>query len=494
MNNHNQWTVSTELNSISMRMRKTRNTRRAWAGIIGVWIYLSCVALTSAWAGDLRVGRAEADITPPVGMPVGGLFYLRLSTGRHDDLHAKALVMEKDGVKVALVACDLIGVPARIARSARQLIEKTSGLPGDRVMISGTHTHTGPEMDPVILESAEKETAKIIEEYFATLPAKIAESVKLAEANLTPARAWAAVGRENSLSFNRRFLMKDGTVRFNPGKLNPDIVRPVGPIDPDVAVVYFDSPDSQPLATYVNFPMHLDTVGGMSFSADYPLTLGKLLREVKGPHMLTVFTIGTAGNINHLDVKSGARQNDHEEAARIGMVLASEVLKTYARLKSPITGPLKVSRDFVKLPVPELKPGEVERSRAVVERSRIPGPGGPAFLETVRAFTVLHVAEFQGKPIEAEVQVITLGDEVAWVGLPGEIFVELGKAIKLASPYPTTIICELSNDSIDYVPNRKAFAEGAYEVITAQCTPGSGEALVEAATRLLVEAFHRNQK
>jgi hypothetical protein len=288
--------------------------------------------------------------------------------------------------------------------------------------------------------------------------------------------------------------MKDGTIRFNPGKLKPDIIRSVGPIDPDVAVVYFDSPDSQALATYVNFPMHVDTVGGTAFSTDYPLSLGKSLREVKDPQMLTLFTIGTAANINHINVKSGAQQNGQEEAARIGTVLASEVLRTYAKMKSPITGPLKVSREIVKLPVPELKPGEVERSRAVVERSRQPGPGGPTLLETVPAFKVLNVAECEGKPIEAEVQVIALGDELAWVGLPGEPFVELGMAIKLASPFPTTIICELAKDSIGYIPDRKGFAEGALEVMGAQCAPGSGEALVEAATRLLVDAFHRSPK
>lgn len=93
-------------------MIKTRNAGRSRAGIIGVWAYFLCLVLPSVWAGDLRVGRAEIDITPPVGMPMGAQFYYRLSTGRHDDLHAKALVMEKDGVRVALVACDLVGIPA----------------------------------------------------------------------------------------------------------------------------------------------------------------------------------------------------------------------------------------------------------------------------------------------------------------------------------------------------------------------------------------------
>ena len=153
----------------------------AGPGIAGIWICFSCLLLMPAWADDLRVGRAEVNITPPLGMPMGGLFYIRLSTGGHDDLHAKALVLEKDGVKMALVACDLVGMPARIVQATRQLIEKTSGLQGDRVMISGTHTHTGPEMDPIILAGVQKETSKIVEEYFASLPVKIAECVRLAE-------------------------------------------------------------------------------------------------------------------------------------------------------------------------------------------------------------------------------------------------------------------------------------------------------------------------
>jgi hypothetical protein len=93
--------------------------------------------------------------------------------------------------------------------------------------------------------------------------------------------------------------------------------------------------------------------------------------------------------------------------------------------------------------------------------------------------------------MEAEVQVISLGDQIAWVGLPGEIFVELGQAIKLASPFPHTIVVELANGSIGYVPNRRAYPEGAYEVISSRVAAGGGEMLVDAAVRLLIE--HRQR-
>ena len=109
----------------------------------------------------------------------------------------------------------------------------------------------------------------------------------------------------------------------------------------------------------------------------------------------------------------------------------------------------------------------------------------PAFMEKVKAFQVLDVVAQAGRPFEVEVQVITLGDQLAWVSLPGEVFVELGLAIKQASPYAQTMIVELANGSVGYIPNRAAYAEGNYEVVSARCAEGSGEMLVEAALRLL---------
>jgi hypothetical protein len=106
----------------------------------------------------------------------------------------------------------------------------------------------------------------------------------------------------------------------------------------------------------------------------------------------------------------------------------------------------------------------------------------------VWAFTALDVFGRQGKPLEVEVQVIALGRDLAWVSLPGEIFVELGLAIKAASPFKHTIIAELANGSIGYIPTARAYDEGNYEPVSARCAKGSGEKLVEAALALLREA------
>jgi neutral ceramidase len=324
--------------------------------------------------------------------------------------------------------------------------------------------------------------------YTRDLAGKVAEAVKRAEAALTPAKLSAAVGHEESLPHNRRYFMKDGKVGWNPGKLNPNIVKPAGPIDPAVPVVYAETNDGRPLATYVNFAMHLDTVSGMLFSADYAYPLAKLLSRVKSPEMVTLFTIGCAGDINHMDFSSKEPQKGPPEAERIGTTLAGEVIKTYARLKPVATAAPLVRHETVKLPLPPLAEGDVEKARSLV--TRFGGKDDPKFLEKVWAFTVLDTYGRNGQPLETEVQVIALGPDLAWVSLPGEIFVELGLAIKAASPFKHTIIAELANGSIGYIPTNRGFDEGNYEAVSARCGQGSGEMLVDAATRLLKELHH----
>ena len=107
------------------------------------------------------------------------------------------------------------------------------------------------------------------------------------------------------------------------------------------------------------------------------------------------------------------------------------------------------------------------------------------FLDQVKAFRVLDVEGREGKPWEVEVQTIALGDEIAIVSLPGEIFVELGLDLKARSPFKQTFIVELANGAIGYIPNASAYPEGNYEVISARCAKGSGEMLIDTALRLL---------
>ena len=421
---------------------------------------------------------------------MAGYYSTRLATGTHDDLHAKALVLESGGTKAALVACDLISLPPFVIEETRRIATAKTGISAANIMINATHSHTGPlMMGGGARDDAYGGSLPAARQYLKDLPDKIAESIVLAAANLEPATVSVGKGHEGSISFNRRFFMKDGTVGWNPGKLNPDIVRTAGPIDPDVFVAYFASTKGTPLATYVNFALHLDTVGGMEVSADYPATTASILGRVKGGDMLTLFTNGACGNINHIDVTTKRPQKGHAEAARIGTVLAGEVIKTYAGLQSVSDLTLRVGSRTLQLQPASLKDGDIEKANAIV--ADVDSGKKVKFLDTVFAFKVLDTADRKGKPLDAEVQVIALGNDIAWVALPGEIFTELGMAIKKASQFKTTIVAELGHGPVTYFPNEAAAPQGNYEVVTSRVAAGSGERLVEAAKELLKDLHAR---
>ena len=453
-----------------------------------IWVVMLASILPGARAGadELKVGRASVEITPAVGTPMNGPqrpnVAARTAAEAHDPLRVKAVVLQEGGKRVALVVCDLTSIPLKIVEEARRLVGEATEIAPLSVMIGATHSHTAPQIRPRFLANADDESRRKALAYSAALPAKIAEAVRLAEADLRPARVSAALGREDSVSFNRRFYMKDGGVMVNPYKGEDSkldrILRPTGPIDPEVGLVTFaaEGEGGEPLATLVNFAIHLDTMGGERPSADFPFMLDRVLGAVHGPEMLTVFAMGAAGNVNHydlLDPSRPRRTKGPREASRIGAILAAEALRMHPRL-APLRGsPLRTAREVVRV---DYHP---EKARKLLEKIG----------QSPRHFDgEVEVMNEGGKiSFDAEVQAIALGDELAWVGLPGEMFVELGLALKDASPFRYTMIHTLANGSIGYVPNLRAYPEGAYEAAATRCAPGSGERLIEAATRLLIE-------
>lgn len=446
--------------------------------------FLALIALASTSAADgLRVGTAAVKITPPLGIPLAGYYSPRGSDGVLEDLYAKVAVFDDGQTRAAMVVCDLITVPRHTVVEARKVIEQQTKIPGSNVMISATHTHTGPVLSrESSRDDSDGGSGDLSKKYTAELPAKIAQGVLEASQRLVPVRTSYARGHEDRLAFNRRFWMKDGTVGWNPGKNNPNTIRPVGPIDPEIGVVYFETAEAKPVLTYVNYALHADTTGGLKLWPDYSGVLARRLAEVKGAEMLTIFGNGACGNLNHINVQWSDRQHGPEEAIRLGTILAGNVLKTYMDLKPAADTALRVRSQIVSLPLAPITEKDIADAREVVKR------GAKAkFLEQVEAHKVLDVAARKGQPWESEVQVIALGRELAWVALSGEVFVELGLSIKAASPFQQTHVVELANGSFSYIPNRSAYAEGNYEVVSARCAEGSGEMMVTAAIRMLEE-------
>lgn len=459
---------------------------RLLASVAAAWFF----SLSLCLAADTRVGVAAVDITPPMGIPMAGYYHERGADGVLDPLFSKAMVIESGGERVVLVTLDIIGVTRTITDQARAEIEKATGIKGGSVMVSATHAHTGPELTNRSKRSSVMGgQSQLAVDYTEGLPQRIVESVRLANERLQPARLSVARGRCEGLAFNRRYFMRDGTTGWNPGKLNPNIVLPAGPNDPEVGILQIEPPEARgvapAVATYVNFAMHPDTTGGSKLSADWPGALGRVLASYHGSNHFTLVANGTCGNINHLDFFSKLPQGGPGEQNRIATILGAVVFQAHKDLKPVAPGPLRVRSEIVELGLPEITPAQIEEAKKAVAETK--DDRGANFMKLVRAYRALDVAAREGQPHRVEVQVITLGADLAWVALPGEVFVELGLAIKKRSPFVQTFVVELANENLGYIPDRRSYAEGNYEPESARCAPGSGEKLVEVAARLLEE-------
>jgi hypothetical protein len=427
--------------------------------------------LVATALGAVEAGVATVDITPPKGAPLAGYYFNRAATGTHDTLQAKAIVLRDRDTRLVLVTCDLIAMPEGIVARAREAIQRDTGIRAANVMISATHTHTAP----VVLSGfsryvLEGEMLRIAQEYAEALPGLIARAVVEANRALQPAKLFAAMESEGTLAFNRRFHMRDGSVAWNPGKATTEIVRPAGPIDPAVAVLFIESAKGDALAVYVNYAIHSDTVGGTEFSADFSHVLETSLRAALGPRVTTLFTMGCAGNINHLDVAWKAPQKGHTEAARIGTVLAAAVLQALKK-KEWIEEPALAAASMT-LPVKTVAPGV-----------RYPGMRSD-FLQQVANARDEELRSYEKAERMAEVQYFWLSKKHTIAGLPGEIFVELGLRLRAGAAVKWLAIATQANGNVGYVPDRKAYEQGNYEVVSSRVRAGEGERLVEEVLRL----------
>jgi hypothetical protein len=458
-------------------------------------LVLVLVGSTSALAAaPLQIGLATRDITPPVGYRLAGYFYERRSTATHDPLSAKAIVFEQNDTRFALVICDLCQTAGEVVERARAEASRKTGIPPENIGVASTHTHTGPDYFGPLAEHLHRLAVAAANggpdpgqpiDYPAFLADRIVEAIVAANAAVAPAELRASDAQQQGLAFNRRYVMKDGTVAWNPGKLNPKIDKPAGPIDPQIQYLWVARPGSdRPAAILTNFALHADTVGGTEVSADFAYYLEQGLRKSFGNDVLSIFAQGTSGNVNHVDVSTDRKQSGFAESERIGSALAAGATAAKPATHPTIPpAPLAVATARVELPLQQYTPEEVANARSLfakIQERKLP------FLVGVKAAKIVKIYDRHGgRPITTRVQAVRLGADTALVMVPSELFVEFGLEIKRRSPFAHTFVIELANESFGYIPTKKAFDEGAYEPTNSMIQPGGGERLTEAAIGLL---------
>ncbi len=448
-----------------------------------------CAAASGNGPEPLLTGVARRDITPPLGYGMSGYYHERGADGQRDPLHAKAVVFRQGGASAALVMCDLIGIVADLADEVRRRASEKTGIPASAIAVAATHSHTGPQYAADMKRWLEQ--GRPAEGYIPKLIDGIAGALIDAHAALKAQPLDFVLARqEPEVSFNRRFVMKDGSIKTWANYTDPNVVRAAGPIDPEISVILVRN-----VAGLVNFPLHLDTLSGTKWSADFPHDLGESLQQELGPDFLTIFANGCCGDINHVNPNS----KDRNKTDVIGRAIAASVKRALPSRTPLGAGALAARSTIVRAPVQDYSDADLEKARGIIEQDK-KGAKLP-FLEEVWAYKVDRLEALRrgpktpsrrmngcGDSMPLEVQAFRIDRDTAIVTLPGEVFVDLGLAIRKASPFKRTMVVELANAvETHYIPTREQYAGGGYEPTNSVLKPGGGELLVDAALLLLKE-------
>ena len=440
----------------------------------------------------LEAGFSRLDITPMLGIGMCGYFQVRNAQGVLDPLEVNALALSCGEEKLLLISLDTGEVNTWTMDWLRQAVHEATGVPLPAVFISCTHTHTGPFTDC----AGEDE---LIRKYTDWMRMKIMDAAVLALADLKEARLGIGTGKAENVAFIRRYVMKDGSIQTNPGVDNPLIDHPLGEVDERVHVLRFKRENADDIVL-VNFGNHPDVVGGCLISADWPGFLRRRT-EMALPGVKCVFFNGAQGDVNHVNVHPrGGDLNDmfmdfddvsrgYGHARHIGNVMTAAVLTVFDKVEYRDVEQIRYLSRTIRVPSnmprPEDMP-EAKRVNSLHQAGRddeLPYRG--MMLTTVVAEAERMIALENG-PEEFEMTLYgaAIGD-IVLIGIPGEPFTGIGRALKEAPGFAAVLVCCLTNGWEGYFPMMDAYEEGGYEARSSRYKAGVAERIIEEGLCLL---------
>jgi neutral ceramidase len=474
---------------------------------------------------NLQAGVSRVDITPPTGVSMCGyLARAGVSQGYERPLTATALVLTDGSEKVVIIACDLIFILNPDADEIRASIAAHLNTRIDCVLLNCSHTHCGPNLRDYSWEGDDQK--QLQRGYLANLKNLLRGCAETADRRRQPARIGSGFG-ESWIGINRREVDDDGKVFLGENQ--------GGAMDPTVGVVRIDDLSGKPLAVLFSYGCHTVTMGPkcLQFSPDFPGPARELIEGATGAKAM--FLQAAAGNINPV-TGIGATEDDTENMKRLGYSLGGEVLKTLAVIrthqkrgerqifasltKNSVYPYLPVEDSIVKIgaigeriAVPLLDPPSAADARGIVamweQRIANAKSDGLAPYQLNFYYRFRDWASLLLRTVEAgasaplttpvNVQAIRLGDLVL-TSAEGETLVELGLAVRKASPFEKTVFLGYSNGCIGYIPPAECFPDEAwspwevYKIPDMLCqnymqpmhvTPGAAKVVVDASLRMI---------
>lgn len=449
-------------------------------------------ALPSAEHKQLRAGAAASNITPWLGLSINGNMHDHVVRHVHDELHARAMVLDNGEKRLAIVVVDSCMVPRQLFDDAKQQIQKSGGPPPECVLMSATHSHSCAAATGIFQSDPHLE-------YQQFLTHRIADAIRRAINNLAPARIGWGSAQVPEHVFNRRWRMKSGTVlrdpfggtndqvKMNPPVGSPDLVEPAGPTDPEVCFISLQTTNGNPIALLANYSLHY--VGGVGqgvISADYfgafAEEMTKLLRaHYHDPPFVAIMSNGTSGDINNIDFRGGQpKQPPFGQMRIVASTVAEKVGTQLQRLQYRDWIPLDTKQSQIELGVRLPSPADTAQAKQTSAKT-----AGPTMktLEEIYARETVLLAEYPPR-VSAILQVMRIGD-LAITAIPCEVFVEIGLELKQKSPFKPTFTISLANGYNGYLPTPKHHALGGYETWRARSSYLEVDAAPKIVERLL---------
>ena len=435
-----------------------------------------------------NIGFAQEVFTPPVGVGLAGYMNKRPNVGMYDDLYVKAMIIESNGTKCGFLTFDLCSITAELFKDLENLIvEKFGRELHNNLIISATHTHTGPSFyagranfDEVTLYAYER------------LLEAVERVLRRALMNLLPGEIEVGSVYNNPYGFVRRYFMKNGTIVTNPGWRNPEIDRPESDFDRTISIMKIVQ-DGRITAIMCNIVNHGDTVGGSVVSADW---YGRFAQEIQYQlkTSIPVMVVDDAsGDINHFDFRQDIKQTSMDEAVRIGRGYAKIVMDKLFDLEKLPECDTVVKNGTVTIPHRQISEAELAEAKHTLEtvpdikkegdfESQDLANKVPAALRHFAQRTI-NCYEKSVPSHTCRLTAIEFGKELAFISLPGEPFNGISRAIRAASPFKHNFIIELAQTKSGYVPMPECFERGGYEVQpnVDSCAPNAATEIINAA-------------
>lgn len=464
-------------------------------------------------AGRLRAGTGRSLITPPLGMPMGGWSNAlhERSAANDGDLTATVLVATDDREAVALAELDLCLLTDAQAEAIRLAIAAATGIERRAVRVTATHNHSAPVTGELTGAGWMREGIETVEPYMAMVTEQLAGAAREAWAGLAPVSVGHGEGR-SPLAVNRRVTLPGGGIRVGHAW--------GGPVDHAVRVGRLDGESGSPVATIVHYSAHPTIMAGgnRSISPDYPGPARRVVEAALGGRCL--FLQGTPGDIGPVETFVDTLEPAHRLGAMLGHDAAATALRAsadphrqrVAESQDPSTwlafyeyeppppsdATVRVVTRVASMPVrPDLGDPVALRGAHAALRADLEAAlerGADAFevrelrvrtkgaaMRAERAGALAGLAEY---PLE--VHGARIGP-LAFIGVPLEPFIELGRAVVAGSPLPITFVSGYTNGYRNYLPTEAEHARGGYEVDISAFRPEAAGLFVETSLAVLRE-------